>query len=50
MHTFTVRSYWYRHELLVVVNGCKVNFRAYLKASSFHDVDWKKMDDGRGMD
>ena len=43
MHTFTVLStYWYPHDLLVVVNGCKVNFRSYLNASSFHDVDWKK--------
>ena len=37
-------------------NGCKVKindgflFRAYLNASDFHDVDWKNMDDGRGMD
>ena len=40
----------------VVVNGCKVKindgflFRAYLNASDFHDVDWKNMDYGRGMD
>ena len=24
-------------------------FRAYLYALDFHDVDWKNMDDGRGM-
>ena len=41
---------------LVLVHGCKVKindrflFRAYLNASDFHDVDWKNMDDGRGMD
>ena len=41
---------------LVVVNGWKVKindgflFRAYLNASDFHDVDWKNMDGGRGMD
>ena len=39
-----------------MVNGCKVKindgflFRAYLNASDFHDVDWKNMHDGRGMD
>ena len=56
MHTFTVLSYWYPYDLLIVVNGCKVKvndeflFRAYLNASNFHDVDEKKkVDDERGM-
>ena len=48
MHTFTVLSYWYPHDLLIVVNGCKVKvndgflFGAYLNASNFHDVDCTK--------
>ena len=57
VQTLQLVNYFVRIERsLVVVKGCEVKindkflFRAYLNASDFHDVDWKNMDDGRGMD
>ena len=56
VQTVELVSFFVRYLSLVWVNACrlKINdrflFRAYLNASDFHDVDWKNMDDGRGMD